>query len=119
MFLTKTGDVTLVFHKVQDKWKEQIPKTRFPGVIMSLCDWSCDLGTQCKVSNDKWHLISWILEKSSNFARATVIKLSVEDIERAKWIKLSLRKASSLCNSSSNFLAGNMEEKMENNSPYQ
>lgn len=35
MLLTETGDVTLVFHKVQDKWKEQIPKTRFPGVIMS------------------------------------------------------------------------------------
>lgn len=60
-----------------------------------------------------------MLEKSSNFARATVIKLSMEDIERAKWIKLSLRKASSLCNSSLNFLVGNMEEKTENNSHYQ
>lgn len=86
---------------------------------MSFCDWSCDLGTQCKVSNDKWHLISWILEKSLNFVRATVIRLSMEDIERAKWIKLGLGKASSLCKDSLKFLVGNMEENSEINSPYQ
>lgn len=86
---------------------------------MSLCDWSCELGTQCKVSNDKSHLISWILEKSLDFFRATVIRLSMEDTKGAKWTKMGLGKASSLCKSSLKLLEGNMEENPEINSPYQ
>lgn len=39
--------------------------------------------------------------------------------DTAKWIKLGLGKALSLCKGSLNFLVGNMEENPEINSPYQ